>query len=191
MEEQGLVIGLCGYAGSGKDCAAIGLTDCGWSRISFADGIRDVLRQIDPLVTMAGGYRLNALVAEEGWDGAKKNPDVRRLLQTTGTALRDVVSPDVWVEVAESKLMASGTKNVVFTDVRFPSEIELLREYSGTLVRIVRPGVGPVNGHISETAIDDIPADYTIENDGSPEALQAKLAALAEEIASYANDIDD
>lgn len=177
--ENGLVIGLCGYAGSGKDLAAKGLTERGWLRIAFADGIRDVLRKIDPLVTMAGGYRLDALVAEEGWDAAKKNPDVRRLLQTTGTAVRDVIGDNAWVYVAEQKMFEAGIQNVVYTDTRFPEEVEMIRSNMGAIVRIVRPGVGPVNGHISETAIDDIEPDFTIVNDGTVEELQAKLVNIA------------
>lgn len=181
--ESGLVIGLCGYAGSGKDCAARGLIDAGWLRVSFADGIRDVLRGIDPLVTMAGGYRLDALVAEEGWDKAKQNPDVRRLLQTTGTAVREVIGDNAWVSVAELKLFEAGSQNVVFTDVRFVSEVEMVKCNGGCIIRITRPGVGPVSSHVSETAIDDIEPDFTIVNDGTPEELQAKLVEYATSLA--------
>jgi hypothetical protein len=138
-------------------------------------------------VTMAGGYRLDALVAEEGWDKAKQNPDVRRLLQTTGSAVREVVGDDSWCRVAYEKAeYALEDTCVVCTDVRFRSEIETINalredshEYRSAIVRITRPGVGPVNGHISETAIDDIEPDFTIVNDGTEEELQAKLVAIA------------
>jgi hypothetical protein len=180
------LIGLTGYAGSGKDEAAKGLLRAGFTRVSFADGVRDLAVKIDPLVTMAGGYRLDGLVAEEGWHKAKQNPDVRRLLQNIGTGVRDVIGPDAWVDCAESKVWECGT-DVVITDTRFPNEVEYIHANEGKIVRITRPGVGPVNNHISETAIDDIEADHTIINDGTPEELQAKLVAYAESLASVAS----
>jgi hypothetical protein len=175
--ESGLVIGLCGYAGSGKDCAARGLTAGGWLRIAFADGIRDVLIGINPKV--AGPYCLREVVATSGWDEAKKYAEIRRLLQYTGTAVRAVIGDNAWVSVAEMKMFEAGSQNVICTDTRFPAEVDMIREFGGAIVRITRPGVGPVNGHNSETAIDDIEPDYNIVNDGTAEELQAKLVAFA------------
>jgi hypothetical protein len=188
--ENGVVIGLCGYAGVGKDCAAQGLLGIGYHRIAFADGIRELARMIDPLVTMAGGSRLDSLVHGIGWDEAKKNPDVRRLLQTIGNGVREVIGENAWVGVADDKIWEAkkAGKRVVVTDVRFPNEVQAVYEsgatlgYTSAIVRITRPGVGPVNNHISETAIDSIEADFEIVNDGTPEELQAKLVAYAESL---------
>ncbi len=35
-----MLVGLTGYAGSGKDAAAAGLTAIGWKRVSFAEPLR-------------------------------------------------------------------------------------------------------------------------------------------------------
>jgi hypothetical protein len=161
------------------------LIERGWVRVSFADAVRELAMKIDPLVTMAGGYRLAGLVAEEGWAEAKKNPDVRRLLQNVGTGAREVIGDGVWVSAAEPKVVQAkfdGAPGVVFTDTRFPNEVDMIRDYGGSIIRITRPGVGPVNGHISETAIDSIEPDFTIINDATPEALQAKLICYAESL---------
>lgn len=173
-----MLIGLCGYAGSGKDEAAKALVKLGWQRVAFADAIREMARKIDPLVTMAGGYRLDALVEEVGWEKAKKNPDVRRLLQNIGTAVRDVLGPEHWVETAENAWLDDVYDHAVYTDVRFPNEVHMLRHHGGLIVRIERPGVGPVNGHVSESSIDSISYDRLIVNDGTPEELHAKILAL-------------
>lgn len=177
------IIGLTGCARSGKDTAAEGLRQVGWVRIGFADAVRQMALAIDPLVTMAGGLRLRALVDEVGWEEAKQNPDVRRLLQNIGTeAGREVIGENVWVDIVARKIRAaelSGIPGVVITDCRFPNEIEFIKNSGGHVVRIVRPGVGPVNGHASETAADGIDADWTLDNDGTPEELQTKLIAFS------------
>jgi hypothetical protein len=184
-----VVLGLCGYAGSGKDCAAQGLIKQGWARVSFADGIREMALRINPMIYEPVTTRM--AVAEHGWEGAKaKYPAIRKLLQNLGTAARDTIHEDVWVDVADSRasaLLAKGV-NVVFTDVRFPNEVQTIygwgshEDHEVAIVRITRPGVGPVNNHISETAIDDITPDFEIENSGTPEELQEKLVAYAESL---------
>ncbi len=178
------LIGLCGYAGSGKDTAAAHMP--GWTRVSFADGVREVALAIDPLAT--SGYcdvedekyetHLSRLVEMNGWDTAKKHHEVRRLLQRIGTeAGRNIIGENVWVDIATRKLEAIGGP-VVITDCRFPNEVEAIRRRGGIIIRITRPGVGPVNGHASETAIDHIEPDAEVLNDGTPEELgQAVLDA--------------
>lgn len=178
-------IALCGVATCGKDTAAKGLTERGWKRVSFADGLREFALAVDPIVDIPGAYRLSELVDTVGWDEAKRHAEVRRLLQVIGTdAGRNIVGENVWVDIAGDKIidaMEAGY-GVVLTDCRFPNEVEMVREFGGYLVRIERPGVSAVNGHVSETALDDIEPDYTIVNDGSSADLQAKLVAFAESL---------
>jgi len=79
-----MIIGLSGRAGSGKDEVAKVLVDLyGYKRIAFADAIRDALYELNPLVS--DRIRVADLVDEYGWDFAKKNFEVRRLLQVFGT----------------------------------------------------------------------------------------------------------
>ena len=151
------IVGLVGYAGSGKDTAAIGLSHIGWRRHAFASALKNVARDI-------------------GWNG-EKDRDGRVLLQHLGCAVRDHVDPDSWVNALERDV-ASHARHAVLTDVRFPNEIEWLRSRGGTLVRIDRPGVGPVNDHVSEHAWTAFEPDAVIVNDGTPEALQARLQEL-------------
>lgn len=152
----------------------------GWVRVSFADAVRELALECDP-ITPHGEFAFNLarLVESEGWAQAKKSPAVRQFLQNLGTGARKVLGANVWVEVAERKIHAAkDAAGVVLTDVRFPNEVAMIRAYGGTLIRITRPGVGPVNGHVSETAIDEIAVDDTILNDGTPEQLHRRMDAL-------------
>ena len=70
-----------------------------------------------------------------------------------------------------------GTKYVI-TDVRFPNEAAYIRQRGGLLVRVTRPGTGPVNGHESESALDNEDFDVHILNDGSREDLASAVDLL-------------
>jgi hypothetical protein len=173
------VIALCGYAQSGKDTAAEALVARGWKRRAFADPIRELAWKINPII--CENFTLRMLVGEHGWDKAKITyPRIRKYLQDIGQGVREIVGDGAWITASELRIWDSVEQGVVITDCRHPNEAEFVRSvFHGEVVRIQRPGNGPANSHISETAIDDISADYTIINDGTPEELQAKLVAYA------------
>ena len=91
MARTPYLVGLTGYAGSGKDAAAAGLVAEGWTRQAFADPVRSMALAIDPLVEWDvfshNPVRLSLLVAKRGWHVAKQCPEVRRLLQACGHGL--------------------------------------------------------------------------------------------------------
>jgi hypothetical protein len=110
-----MIIGLSGYARSGKDTVADWLClNYGYTRLSFAQPMRDAIYTLNPMVE--GGNRVADLVDEYGWDIAKSNPEVRRLLQVFGTDVgRKQFGDNFWVQQAFDKI--EGTK-IVFSDVR-------------------------------------------------------------------------
>lgn len=180
-KETPRLIGLCGAAGSGKDTAASFLVAAGWTRIAFADALKQVLYDMDPQVLdeKMRHTDLQDIIDNEGWDWTKTNcPTVRGLLQRLGVAVRDHVSPNAWVEAAMRKAPAGA--RIVITDVRFPNEIATVREMGGLLVEILRPGQTNIAGnHISETAWRDAGFDYTISNTGAIELLGSMILDVA------------
>jgi hypothetical protein len=176
------VVALVGYGQAGKDTAALALVDNGWKRRAFADPIRELAWKVNPKIM--GDYTLRMLVGEHGWDGAKVTyPGIRQCLQHLGQGVREIVGEGAWISAIEPRIWANIEDGVVITDCRHPNEAEFVREvFGGSIVRITRPGVGPVNNHISETAIDDITPDFEIINDSTPEELQRKLVEYAESL---------
>lgn len=178
------IIGLMGYAQVGKDTAAATLVADGYERIAFADALRDMLYALNPIIRGDGichdhGVRLQSVVNHAGWEKAKQSPEVRALLQRLGTeAGREVLGQNIWVRTAMEKAKPGG--KYVITDVRFPNEADAIRAAGGQLVRIMRPGFGPVNNHPSETALDGVEAEYTIVNNDTP----AWLAGAIREVVS-------
>ena len=139
---------------------------------------------------------------------------VRELLQKLGTeAMRDGLHENVWVNAlfadykskrellqADGTWIESDTGEVDFavsikypkwiiTDMRFPNEMDAIKERGGITIRVVRPhgytnphtGVYkemPLSYHPSETALDEATFDYEIINDGEIVDLIEKVKTI-------------
>lgn len=164
-----MIIGLAGYARSGKDeVAKILVRDYGYTRLAFADSIRDFVLRVNPI--LENGKRIGEVVKEFGWDIAKSNTETRRLLQETGVVARELFGQDFWVEQLLKKI--GFEQRVVISDVRFKNEMSIIRQMEGKVFRVVRTGVGPVNSHISEKDIDNSYFEGHITNDGTLQDLE-------------------
>jgi hypothetical protein len=175
-----MLIGLAGYARSGKDTIGKILVERGFQRVAFADKLREFALAIDPIIWDRPRFRLSDVVEVEGWEGAKENPEVRSLLQRLGTeAGRNILGEDVWVNAA----LDIPPGDYVITDVRFPNELEAIRSRGGQVWLVSRPGYGPINGHPSETALSGCRFDHVICNDFDIEHMKEQvLEALTKEV---------
>jgi hypothetical protein len=173
------MIGLVGYAQTGKDEAAKALAEFGWRRVSFADGVREALYALNPevecrLFDFLTVWKIRDMVDSVGWEEVKHIPKVREYLQRMGTeAGRDIHGQDCWVNRAMQR--AADLPQVVFTDVRFPNEAAAIVARGGIMVSVERPGVGPVNGHVSDTGVADIECQETWVNDGDLNTWRKKV----------------
>lgn len=172
------IVGLSGYARSGKDEAAkVLVEEFGFVRVAFADKLREVLYALNPTVLHDINTRrkdfekpykyLQDVIDEYGWDGYKETvwgPEIRRLLQRLGTeAGRQTLWDSIWVDATFAGLAEDA--KVVVTDCRFENEAQAVKERGGQMWRVNRTGVGPANNHPSETSLDDWNFDWIIKND--------------------------
>lgn len=165
-----MIIGLSGYGGSGKDTVAKYLVDnYGYKKAAFADPIKEALLKLNPYITP--NIRLADIVDAYGWELAKKGyPEARRLIQVLGTEIgREMFGERFWVEYCLNEL--DSTEFVTFSDVRFVSEAEEINALGGVVWRIERVGVGPVNDHLSEVALDKWDFDAILRNVDTKEVL--------------------
>jgi hypothetical protein len=170
-----MIIGLTGFAGSGKDTIGNELVSRGFTRLSFAAPLKELALKCDPVVTWFpdGTFqRLSQAVQSVGWDRAKFEVyDVRRFLQGLGVGAREIFGADFWVDQVirqiEQLAYRDKVENFVITDVRFPNEAEMVRKYDGLVVQVQRKGVGPVNDHVSERPIDPSLIDLWVQNYGT------------------------
>lgn len=163
-----MIIGLSGYAQSGKDTVAQILIDnFGFERIAFADKIRELLYEINPQV---GSLTIREIVDVSGWEVGKANPEVRRLLQDLGVGARRMFGEKFWITQALTGVDPSD--KIVITDVRFINEARAIKEYENSQIwRVKRPGVGAVNAHVSESEMDHYQVDQIFLNNGTKDEL--------------------
>ena len=164
-----MIIGLIGYAASGKDTLAKGLLAHGWCRVAFADQLK---------------ADVHALGDRIGVDLASLPKDtIRPLYVAFGEAVR-AAKPRHWIMRAMDRIeqaMRAGC-SVVVTDVRYPNEADYIHSRGGKLVRVVRDGVGPAN--LTEEAsimviLGCYPEVVELDNSGSIAAGQRELIRVA------------
>jgi hypothetical protein len=187
------IIGIAGLAGSGKTTAGNWFLrnqkNC--IRMSFAQPLKKMMYELirDTLPTKwplrPSDYLTNPELKNEPLPFLAGHTP-RRLMQTLGTEWgRDTVEPDFWVKLAEGKIERTLGNNyhrgedmrvrIVFDDLRFANEADMVRRYGGLVVRIERPDAKPVEEHASEKLHFD--PDVTILNIGTIEDLEEQLAA--------------
>lgn len=183
-----MIVALSGYGGSGKNAVAdVLVAEYGYAPYAWADTLRLAASKLNPIVHVYDGHdgavvRYNDAIEMVGYTEAKvRFPETRNILQLLGTDVcRDLFGENVWVDATLARIEREQPSDakIALTDCRFPNEASAIREMNGCVVRVERPGVGPVNNHISETGLDDFDFDYTLLNDGSLDDLRVAVKDL-------------
>lgn len=185
-----MLIVLNGYARSGKDALADHLVERhGFTKARFSDAICASLYALNPLVPLPddigilGHARLAELVDAVGWERAKDDyPEVRSLLQRQGHEATKVVLHDdeMWLRPVLER--GRNGERLVVTGARFRGEADAAKRAGALIVRIHRPGTGPVNSHGGETEMDGYPFDFEVWNAGT----LAELGRMADNLVGLA-----
>lgn len=140
-----MIIGVCGFIGSGKDTIADYLVNIHqFRRESFANTLKDACAAVFGWDrTMLEGRTKQAREwreqVDEWWSkrlGQVITP--RWVLQYWGTEVcRRAFHDDIWIASLENKLRTSQD-DVVISDCRFPNEISAIRAQGGIVIRVVR-----------------------------------------------------
>lgn len=165
------LIGICGYARSGKDTAAEALVEDGWTRVAFADALKEdvinaVVRSLEAVYHDNQSGIVSTLFAE-------KKETFRPLLVEYGRAMRNIV-PGYWIDRASTSLEACSGANVVVTDVRYANEARWIRSKGGIVISVSRVGVPAANNE-EATSLAMFAPDYTIANDYTTEHLHDRI----------------
>lgn len=170
-----MIIGITGYARHGKNTIGdILVNNHNFIQLAFADKVKECAVAINPLVFH--NIRLAEFVKDFGWEFAKTNDEVRRLLQHIGTEMgRNIFGESIWIDLVMRQI--EPDKNYVITDVRFQNEVDAIHLAGGEVWRIIRPfyenNVG--TRHISESGIGSLNTDKVIINNGTIEDLENKV----------------
>lgn len=155
-----LIVGITGLAGAGKDTIGSHLVrQYGFERRAFADKLKQLARAMNPV--------LEETVDAFGWEMAKKIPQHREYLQDLGHGARQIFGDDFWVD----RVFVDIPENMVLTDLRYPNEFARVKDHGGVIIRVTRPGLEPVNSHVTEIGHGNIPVDYSVINLGGLDEL--------------------
>ena len=141
-----MIIGVCGFIGSGKDTVADYLVNFHeFRRESFASTLKDAVASVFGWDrTMLEGRTAQAREWREQvdpwWAERLDMPTLtpRWVLQYWGTEVcRRAFHDDIWIASLENKLRTSKD-NVVISDCRFPNEIQSIRDAGGKIVWVQR-----------------------------------------------------
>jgi len=182
-----MIIGINGYAGSGKDTVGTILQqidrDSHWEIKKWAGKLKQVAELLTGIpVEKFEDQEFKKTNLGKQWNDRINNPmSVRDFLQKLGTeGLRDGLHTNTWVNalMADYKCVPADRApngwdcdNWIITDTRFPNEAQAIKDADGIIIRVTRPGIGPVNDHPSETGLNQWNFDYEIQNDGTLENL--------------------
>ena len=139
------LVAINGTIGSGKDTFSQVFIDNGFHRISFAETLKDAVSAIfgwdrEMLEGTTDEARKIREQPDEYWS-SKLEFDVtpRWVLQNLGTdVLRKHFHDNIWVFAAENKIRNLEHDRVIITDCRFPNELKMVRENSGTIIEVQR-----------------------------------------------------
>lgn len=155
-----LLVGLTGPAGVGKSTVGAALAKLTDRQKATIGELHSIAR---PLKKFLEGL------------GVRKGQETFRPAAQSLSILRETVSPDVYVKAAlENCKSWSAAIMVIVDDIRFPQEIEWLKENFArhAFFRLVReyesPLVGGESSHLSESFINELDVDYTVDNNRAP-----------------------
>ncbi len=165
-----MIIGLAGKKRAGKTTVANYLTKEGWTEMSWAEPLKEIV-----------GRGLFGLTDSQLYGDTTSKEEViplwgmssRQILQVVGTDLfRKGFDPDIWVKIGILNLgdflKSNPQSDIVVSDCRFPNELLAIQEfailhqipYSFTWVQ--RPAFKMTDTHESENSLDSFNFDYVL-----------------------------
>jgi hypothetical protein len=190
------LVGLVGKLNSGKSTVARLFTKWGFISFSSADPLKFALQDIFDIPN------------DVLWGPSEmRTGEVRQMLQELGTDFARKFRPNIWVEKLAGRIQSwhflkidpydmyeddicRAATGVIVPDIRFPNEADMVKEFGGTLIKIVRdPTMTNENTealtHESETSVDLISeSEFThlIVNNGSLLDLEESVNNIVKDL---------
>lgn len=167
-----VVIGVTGRKYNGKDTIAEYLVKkYNFVQISFAEPLKEVCRTLFGF-SQEQLYGSLKETVDESWGISPRNA-----LQFLGTdIIRNQIHkliPNIedkfWIRCMLAKINKLKENDpdvkIVISDVRFPNEVDMIKEINGIIIRAVRPSISNIDCHESEKLIDELNVNFELLND--------------------------
>ena len=142
-----MIVGICGLIGSGKGTVADILVEQGFTKVSFADKLKDGVATIfgwDRAMLEGDTDESRAWreLRDDFWSNeTQMEVSPRLVLQLFGTdCMRNGYYDGVWVSLLKQQIL-DNPGDYVIPDVRFRNEQDMIRELSGQIWRVQRGDV--------------------------------------------------
>ncbi len=170
------VIMICGKARSGKD--------------TLADFIINHLENKKPCKVQIGQYIKYYAMKYFGWDGEEETKPRDLLIHLGTDIIRNKIDQNFYINrlVQDLEVLSYFYDTFIVSDVRFPVEIEKVKEKYDNVVTIkIERDSEELNEsqkkNITETALDDYNNyDYFINNNGTLEELENEAKNIIKKI---------
>lgn len=149
----------------------------------FADPIKDAIVELVHHFVDGGKPEVRAMLNDDRKDTfviPELNVTLRYLLQTAGTLWgRKSVNKDMWVHIARKRAEKTlRSYSVIFDDMRWPNEFDMIRQMGGACIKIIRPEHQGGDSSIGEGLLNQHPFDRTIINDGDLTQFRTRVGEL-------------
>ena len=147
------IVGIVGFAGSGKDTLAKQFLGYGYEKYAFADTLKDILSVIfgwnrEYLEGDSVESREWREKPDEWWENKldwhnqylssvfpRFTPRVG--MQLIGTdVIKKHFNDNIWILSLENKI--KNKPNVIISDCRFPNEIKMIKDNNGLIIKVTR-----------------------------------------------------
>ena len=190
-----MIIGITGKIGSGKSTTATYLQEkYNYTEYSFASPLKEIGSIFQFTQDQLYGTQENKLEVHPHWGISS-----RTFLQRMGTEMFREYFPKVfpeiklnhsiWIELFRLKYI-SNPKNYVISDVRFLDEANAIKEMGGVIIRTIRNNNVSSDSkqehlHASETELERIVSDFTLDNNESITASQLNLDKIVSSLSFH------
>jgi hypothetical protein len=198
-----MIVSIYGRNRAGKTTLADMLvSEYGFIKISFADALREItqlffginvdwktdeewsvdfgyLEGLDKLFSIVKDKNnIKQLMIDKIKHATTKKQAYRITLELLGTEVfRKTVLNEIWcaIVVFDVVCFAGSNEHIVFDDMRFPNEFEVLNNLNTKFIRIISDYEEPEGEHESQKYIEGFKNDYVIYNDGTKKELLEKF----------------
>ena len=180
MESKTLLIGVTGKKQNGKDTIANYLhSRYKYNHLSFAGALKEGVKALFDFSEQQVNGDLKEVI-DNRWGVSP-----RVVMQKFGTEIiregAQKIVPNIgnnfWVKRLELDLQRMKGEKIVISDVRFPNEIQKIKELGGIVILVDRPSMNANchDCHASENSINKEDADYVVINDSTMAELYKKI----------------
>ena len=183
-----ILIGVTGFAGSGKDTFSDELVlHHNFVKLEFARKIKEILSDLYDVPIQSFYDRVLKNTSHMVLGGLTP----REACQRIGTeGFRNMISRSTWVNylIRHANEVIGGGSSVVVSDVRFPDEFARLKEMGAIMVGIERRD-SESHRHESEVHVTELikQCDHVIANDKSLENYMIKIADFCNSVTCQKN----